>query len=233
MSVRHLDRPGPIKAVLFDFHSTLVDQGDPKAWLDLAWIHAGRRGTAVEGLGRQRHEELARWLNHVWEHVVEVDPRNERDLSPVRHREVYGALMERVPGGAEDLEQALYEVMLEVWIPYDDAVPTLKGLKARGLRTALVSNVGADIRPVLERAGLASLFDAVILSYEVGSVKPAAAIFERALAALDVAPANALMVGDNWTDDSGAARLGVRTLLLPRTAGVTHGLEVVLRLVGP
>jgi HAD superfamily hydrolase (TIGR01509 family) len=140
--------------------------------------------------------------------------------------------MARVPGGAEDLEQALYEVMLEVWLPYDDAVPTLRGLKARGIKTALVSNVGADIRPVIERAGLDGLLDAVVLSYEVGSVKPAAAIFERALAALEVKPANALMVGDNWTDDSGAARLGIRTLLLPRTTGASHGLEVVLRLVG-
>jgi FMN phosphatase YigB (HAD superfamily) len=40
------------------------------------------------------------------------------------------------------------------------------------------------------------------------------------------------MVGDSPDDDTGAARLGVRTLILPRTRGPVHGLEVVLRLVG-
>jgi FMN phosphatase YigB (HAD superfamily) len=39
------------------------------------------------------------------------------------------------------------------------------------------------------------------------------------------------MVGDNPHDDAGAALLGIRTLLLPRTSGPRHGLDVVLRLV--
>ena len=40
------------------------------------------------------------------------------------------------------------------------------------------------------------------------------------------------MVGDSVEDDGGAAHVGMRTLILPRTAGPTHGLEQVLRLVG-
>jgi HAD superfamily hydrolase (TIGR01549 family) len=122
--------------------------------------------------------------------------------------------------------------MLETWIPYDDALPTLRALKARGLKLALISNVGVDVRGVLERSGMGDLFDAVILSFEVGAVKPHRPIFERALEALGVTAASALMVGDNAHDDAGAAHLGIRTLLLPRTHGVEHGLELVLRLVG-
>jgi hypothetical protein len=53
------------------------------------------------------------------------------------------------------------------------------------------------------------------------------------LEALGVGPGAALMVGDNPRDDGGAARLGVRTLILPRTEGALHGLDAVLRLVGP
>jgi HAD superfamily hydrolase (TIGR01509 family) len=224
---------GPIEAVLFDFHSTLVDQGDPYRWLDLAWAHAGREGTAADALGADGYDELAGWVHRIWEHVREVDPRNERDLSPRRHREVYDALMERLPQVDDDLAQALYEMMLETWIPYDDAVPTLLALKQRGVRVALVSNIGIDVREVLDRAGLTQLLDAVVLSYEAGAVKPAAAIFERALDAIGARPDNALMVGDSPHDDAGAALLGIRTLLLPRTSGSRHGLEIVLRLVGP
>jgi FMN phosphatase YigB (HAD superfamily) len=40
------------------------------------------------------------------------------------------------------------------------------------------------------------------------------------------------MVGDTVDDDGAAAHLGMRTLILPRTRGTTHGLEQVLRLVG-
>ena len=231
MTPRDVGAPDPIEAVLFDFHSTLVDQGDPSVWLDLAWAHAGRSGTPADTLGEQGRADLTGWVDRIWEHVRDIDPGNERDLSPSRHREVYDALMERVPQVDDTLAQALYEVMLETWIPYDDTVPTLLELRRRGVRLALVSNVGIDVRAVLHRAGMHDLLDAVVLSYEAGSVKPQAAIFERALAALGVPARNALMVGDNPHDDAGAALLGIRTLLLPRTSGPRHGLDVVLRLV--
>jgi HAD superfamily hydrolase (TIGR01509 family) len=232
MALRTLAQPGPIEAVLFDFHSTLVDQGDPHHWIELAWRHAGRPGTARAALGEERWGRLAGWAHRIWEHALEVDPGSERDLSPVRHREVFDALVARLPEVDGALGRALYEVMLEPWIPYDDAVPTLRELRRRGLKLALISNIGVDVRSVLARAGMADLFDAVILSFEVGAVKPQRTIFERALEALGVPAGRALMVGDNPGDDAGAAHLGIRTLLLPRTRGAEHGLELVLRLVG-
>jgi FMN phosphatase YigB (HAD superfamily) len=40
------------------------------------------------------------------------------------------------------------------------------------------------------------------------------------------------MVGDNSLDDAGAAAIGIRTLLLPRTMGAgARGLGIVTRLV--
>ena len=233
MTLRSLVGPAPIEAVLFDFHSTLVDQGNPHAWLELAWRHAGRAGTARQALGPAGADRLAAWIDRIWEHVLEVDPGNERDLSSLRHRQVYDALVARLPELEASLAASLYEVMLETWIPYDDTLPTLRALRARGLRLALISNVGLDVRSVLRRAGLEDLFDAVILSFEVGAVKPQPSIFQRALDALGVPAGRALMVGDNALDDAGAAHLGIRTLLLPRTQGPAHGLELVLRLVGP
>jgi HAD superfamily hydrolase (TIGR01509 family) len=162
-----------------------------------------------------------------------VDPDGRRDLSSKEHREVYDRLVERLPGLDAALAASLYEVMLETWVPYDDALPTLRALRAMGLKLALISNIGIDVRGVLERGGMGDLFDAVILSFEVGAVKPDRSIFQRALDAVGVPAGRALMVGDNAHDDAGAARLGIRTLLLPRTHGVDHGLALVLRLVGP
>jgi len=233
MTLRSLEGPAPIDAVLFDFHCTLVDQGDPDAWLELAWRHAGRGGSVRESLGAEAADGLAAWVNRIWEHVVEVDPDGRRDLSSREHREVYDRLVERLPGLDAALAASLYEVMLETWVPYDDALPTLRALRAMGLKLALISNIGIDVRGVLERGGMGDLFDAVVLSFEVGAVKPDRSIFQRALDAVGVPAGRALMVGDNAHDDAGAARLGIRTLLLPRTHGVDHGLALVLRLVGP
>ncbi len=163
---------------------------------------------------------------------MEVDPHSERNLSRTRHRQVYDQLTARVPGLEPGFAAALYERMLDTWVPYDDAPPLLEALRARGVKVALVSNAGVDVRVVLERRGLAPLFDAVVVSHEIGAVKPGKAIFERALEALGVPAERALMVGDNPRDDFGAAFLGIHTLILPRTHGPVHGLDLVLRLVG-
>jgi len=232
MALRTVHRPEPFEAVLFDFHSTLVDQGDARAWLELAWGRAGRAAPARAAMGDAAYDRLVAWIDRIWEHAVELDPRAERDLSAARHREVFAAVMAR-HGDDPTLAHALYDVMLDTWVAYEDSIPTLHELRRRGLKLALVSNIGLDVRAVLDRAGMTPLFDAVVLSFEAGAVKPAAAIFERALQAVRTAPARALMVGDSPRDDAGAARLGIRTLLLPRTHGRVHGLDAVLRLVGP
>lgn len=224
--------PRAIKAVLFDFHATLVDGGDPSASLDAAWARSGRGGTAEGTLGTERFSALAQRVNHLWDHVREVDPECRRDLSPEIHRKVHDALILRLPDVDAALAQAFYEVMPDQWTPFEDTLPTLTELKRRGLRLALVSNTSIDLRPTLAHWNLLEPFDAVILSCEAGTVKPHAPIFQRALDALDATADQALMVGDNPFEDAGAVALGIRTLLLPNTEGRSHGLGLVLRLTG-
>jgi len=223
--------PGPITAVLFDFSLTLFDLGEPHAWLDLAWELSGGGGSALEGLGAERHERLVRGLAHIWDPLREVDPHAQRDLSLERYRAVFETLLGRLPDVQGNLGQALFDALPRVWTAYEDALPTLKELKRCGLRLALVSNIALDIRPLLLRSHLLDLFDAVILSCEVGALKPQAAIFQCALDALGVVPGEALMVGDDPFIDMGAVLLGIRTLLLPATTGRTHGLGIVLKLM--
>jgi len=223
--------PPPITAVLFDFHATLADGGDPFAVLEAAWARCGRRGSAADGLGPDRYERLAGAVHHLWDRVREVDPGGRHDLSLEQHREVFDALMRNLPGMDPDLAGGLYSVVPDFWRPYEDALPTLRELRRRGLGLALVSDTAIDLRPILARCGLLELFDAVILSVEQGAVKPDARMFQHALDALGVAAGNALMVGDNPYNDAGAAALGIRTLLLPRTEGPSHGLGLVLRII--
>jgi putative hydrolase of the HAD superfamily len=88
-------------------------------------------------------------------------------------------------------------------------------VRARGLRTALVSNWdhAAAGPKLLARTGLAELLDHVVISEAVGVRKPDPRIFRAALAPFGAAPAAALHVGDLARGDAwGAGRLGFRTV---------------------
>lgn len=223
----------PIHAVLFDFHYTLVDQRSGADWVQLAWRRAGRRGDPVSAWGRGRASQLARRMDTLWDTAREVDPGNARDLSQRVHRRVFDQLLADLADSDPDLVQALHDTIPETWFPYADAAAVLSELRSEGVRTALVSNVAVDVRPALAAHGLADGLDEVVLSFEAGSVKPDAVIFARALDLLGVAPERALMVGDSWRDDGGAAQLGIRTLILPRVPGPRRGLGTVLDIIRP
>lgn len=226
--------PGPtmpaIRGVVFDVHSTLLHGGEPVRWLETAWEALGRPARARDALGAELLGEAAAFLDRIWEHARALDPHSGRDLSPRRHREVFDATIQRAPGVDSELADALYAAMAQQWQAYDDVVPVLTALREQGTRLVALSNVGFDLAPTLARTGLGALLDGLLMSYELGVVKPDPAIFTAALGLLGLPAAEVLMVGDSWLDDGGAAALGIRTLLLPRTDGPEHGLAAVLRL---
>lgn len=217
--------PQPIRGVIFDVHSTLIDQGDADEWLDAALrvcphpLSAGERATLVA------------FLDRIWEGARISDPESSRDLSFEAHSRVFHQLIDAGPGVDRALAEALYATMLDSWHAYDDTVPVLRALREAGVRTCLLSNAGVPIRAVLDREGIAGWYDDAVLSYEVGCVKPDRRIFEVALGRLGLPATEVLMVGDNANDDGGATHLGMRTLILPRTAGRVHGLAAVTALV--
>jgi FMN phosphatase YigB (HAD superfamily) len=215
----------PITSVLFDVHSTLVDQGSSADWLQRALAQAP---TDLDDI---KTGELESFLDRIWENGRVLDPQSSRDLSPEAHTRVFFELLAQGPSLPPELAQALYDVMLDTWHAYDDAVPTLSALKELGIKIGLLSNVGVSIHHVLEREGLTQFADGIVLSYEIGVVKPNLAMFEASLESIGSTPAETLMVGDSGHDDVGGTALGMRTLVLPRTRGQIHGLAVVVGLV--
>ena len=108
--------------------------------------------------------------------------------------------------------------------PNPQAVPLLEALRSRGIKTAIVSNTPwgspADAwRAELTRHGLLDKVDAAVFCMDVGWRKPHRAPFDRALSLLEVAPADALFVGDDhrW-DIVGAQNAGLRPVLLQSVA---------------
>ena len=85
MSLLHpLFQPSSIKGVLFDFHSTLVDQGSSESWLEIACESVG--------LDPIEYDEIVPKLNSIVEFARIEDPHHERDLSPAAHKEIFTRL---------------------------------------------------------------------------------------------------------------------------------------------
>jgi putative hydrolase of the HAD superfamily len=101
--------------------------------------------------------------------------------------------------------------------PYPDAAPTLRELRARGLRLVVASNWDCSLADVLAEAGLSNLLDGVATSAQAGAPKPDPRVFEAALELAGCPPERALHVGDSPLGDvAGAARAGIRAVLLRR-----------------
>jgi FMN phosphatase YigB (HAD superfamily) len=89
------------------------------------------------------------------------------------------------------------ELLLASGRLFGDVLPFMAGLRARGIKVAIVSNCDEQGRGLLDWLGVTPLADALVLSCEVGAAKPSARIFQRALQALGVSAGAALFVDDN------------------------------------
>lgn len=104
------------------------------------------------------------------------------------------------------------------------AYPEVRSVLASldGVPRAVVSNADDEfLKGILLRNGLT--FDAVVTSESARAYKPRPRIFELALRALRVPPADVVHVGDSLEADvAGASRLGMRTVWVNRT-GIRRG----------
>lgn len=207
--------------MLFDFHSTLIDQGSSESWLEIAC-----KNVRLDPLD---YLDILPKLNSIVEFARIEDPHHKRDLSKVANEEIFTRLLSDFT--EEPLTSALYSSITQAWFPYEDALPVLDALREQEITTAIVSNIAMDLHAIMDQMGIANCVDHVFTSAELGYVKPSPEIFLAVSEAIGIGPEDLLMVGDNALDDGGAGAVGMRTLILPRTTGPIHGLATVLGVV--
>jgi HAD superfamily hydrolase (TIGR01549 family) len=131
-----------------------------------------------------------------------VAARHGLDLSPQQGEELW----ESWNLGGQFLGRTLYA----------DVLDTLRWLKGRGFRLGSVTNRGYGgprFKQELHDLGLSDLFEVVVLSCEVGYMKPHPRIFEHALESMGLSAERTAMVGDNMRADvEGAGALGMTTI---------------------
>ena len=99
---------------------------------------------------------------------------------------------------------------------YADVRPALGRLRRLGYRLAIVSNASCEAGNVVYALGLDWTVDAVVVSCQVGALKPDPVMLRIALDRLDVRPERALLLDDVPANLSAAARLGLLTVLIAR-----------------
>ncbi|MFL5928884.1 MAG: HAD family hydrolase [Gaiellaceae bacterium] len=206
-----------LKAVIFDVDFTLARPGPdlgPEGYRRLG----ERYGLTLDPA---RYEDARRAALTTLKRHPELD----------HDEEIWVLFTQRIiegMGGVGDTYRAAVE-MEGAWTHahhfelYDDALPTLEALRARGLKIGLLSNSARDLDAFVAHHGLT--VDAVLTSRSHGKTKPHETIFLRMLELLEVAAEEAAMVGDTIEDDiDGARSVGMHALLVDREG--RYGAEV-------
>ena len=162
-----------------------------------------------------------------WQEAERVRAEDHREVgAPERFGMLFGRLGLEAGRTAEEARDVLLATHMRELSKVVECPPhhvELLGELRRHYRLAVVSNF--DYSPtcltILERAGIAPLFEAVVISDEIGWRKPKPVIFETALDRMGggLRPADALFVGDRADIDVlGARAVGMASTWINRDA---------------
>lgn len=172
---------------------------------------------AHPGWPRQRLDEaLDRtygWLASVHEIPVRTEDE-EWMLWAEYHRRLLDALgltgvSEATTGRLADAQIREPHVELEPW-----TLDVLHELRRRGIPVVVLSNAWPSLRRYVRALGIDDLVDRLIISAEVGMLKPDPRFFALAIEATGTAPADTIFVDDGADAVRAAAALGLRALHL-------------------
>jgi putative hydrolase of the HAD superfamily len=193
--------------LLFDFFGTLVDYSPSRT------AQGFRRSHALVP-----HLPYEEFLDAVDATFAAFDRRSDLDDSEFSMCEVASALLTSVgattdPGVFEITYLAEWQAGITVPAGLEGL---LKDLRTRH-RLSVVSNTHspAMVPGLLASLGVADLFDAVVLSVDVGRRKPHPLIYRTALDRLGIAAGDAVFVGDSYPADYlGPSALGITSFLI-------------------
>ena len=195
------------EAILFDFEGTLVDfQWQLSAaiteTLEMLW----QMGFAPERILSRKYSTL---LSEAMQAAAEIG------LSPEQVRERIGEIYDRYD------EDALTRWTLRPFV-----LESLVAIKEKGIRTALVSNLGGKtLTAALSKFSLTNYFDIVLSRYDVKNLKPSPDGLHLALAKLGVSKDASIFIGDSLDDVNAAKAAGIRVVIITAGENATEEIQ--------
>lgn len=134
----------------------------------------------------------------------------------------------RALGLPPDGRQALSEAFFGGDVLDRQLVAALRGLRPQ-YKIGLISNAWSGLRAYITSQGFADVFDDMIISAEVGLLKPDAAIYRLALERLGVQPSEAVFVDDFVENVEGAQTIGMHAVHFREPEQALEALQAILR----
>lgn len=226
-----------LQVVLFDLGGTLLHYEQPPEYSFDALNASGLRAflkAATEAGGRVADPDLA--IRAVGRMGAAMEARAARtqysNTAEVIIRDGLEAVNVCLQAKAWDAGiAAYYRTISEVTKPVEgDPKGVLACLTEQGRGLGLVSNTfwSAEMHDAdLARYGLLEYLPVRVYSCVAGVVKPHPSIYRQALDQLDVAPAEAVFVGDKLAVDiAGPQKIGMRAILVATPYRVEENLEI-------
>jgi HAD superfamily hydrolase (TIGR01509 family) len=170
-------------------------------------------------------EPLARraWERSLAPHGYAIDDAEYAGLIGLPYPKVHGFFAQRIAGLAapdafwDAYSAELFALIDSVLEPFDDALETVRELRARGVTMAVASSSPrARLDHTLARAGLSDAFAVTVAGDEIARGKPAPDMFLAAAAQLGVEPARCVAIEDSGPGVAAALAAGMITIGVAR-----------------
>ncbi len=151
---------------------------------------------------------MARWVNQAYGAEETANPIHalERgEISVLEFERQLAVHLVRTDGNAV-LAEGLLRRMFAEMVPVERMYTLLRSVRNAGIMTGLLSNSWGNDYP---RDTFAELFDAVVISSEVGMRKPEERIYTHALAQLGLSPGQCVFIDDLEANVAAAQELGM------------------------
>ena len=207
-----------IKVVTFDFYNTLVKFWPPLE--EIQMVSCRKMGLTLSRDSIRRGYAKADIL---FNRANEEEPLSLR--SPERRQEFFAEYEQLILETAgvpvtRELAREIWALAIAVpkeFTPFEETLDTLDHLRKKGYRLGVITNLRADLEPLIQKTGLSGRLDFCVNSTLAGVEKPHPPIFEEAIRRAEAAPGEMLHVGDQVRSDvAGARSMGMQAALLDR-----------------
>lgn len=116
---------------------------------------------------------------------------------------------------------ALLRAACDIFVPNWEIVPVLSALKQQGKRLVLLSNTClSHIEFIRRQSNILQQFDALALSYEVGSMKPQPELYQAAIAMAGCAANRCFYTDDIEENVAAGKELGIHSEIYTNVSGL-------------
>ena len=175
-------------------------------------------------------EHLAERLNMTYEDLDKIVFASETarlasvgKLSTEKH---WAAITKRLGLPLSEAEQ-VYAEFFAGDVPDQELLDFIRSLRPQR-KTALISNGWPDLRAYITRNRFLDAFDTLLISAELGLLKPDRKIYELALSRLEVHASQSALVDDIPVNVEAAKAIGIHGILFESTAQVKQDLKSIL-----